>query len=86
MIGAPASPGGVSLSGLYEKRGKVDVNLNCAPFNGSSSYVTTFADYGSLPKANLKEQKKFVAGFGEFDGISTYKDTFNHSGAENFYK
>ena len=56
----------MNLNGLYDKRGKRDVDHNGAPFNGSSSYVTTFADYGSLPKANLKEQKKFVAGFGDF--------------------
>ncbi len=76
----------MNLDGLYDKRGKRDVNSLNNPFIGSSSYGTTFPDYGALPKANLKEQKKFVAGFGDFDGISTYKDTFNHSGADDFYR
>lgn len=85
VIGAPAFPNGVNLEGLYDKRGKRDGNDVHNPFIGSSSYVTTFPDYGSLPKANLKAQKKFVAGFGDFDGISTYKDTFNGT-VDEFYR
>lgn len=49
------------------------------PFIGSTSYSAVFADFGALPKANIKEQKKFVAGFGNVDGVSTYQDVFNRS-------
>lgn len=85
VIGAPAYANGVNLEGLYDKRGKRDGNDVHNPFIGSSSYITTFPDYGSLPKANLKAQKKFVAGFGNVDGISTYKDTFNGT-VDEFYR
>lgn len=60
-------------------------NLVESPFIGSSSY-NNYANYGALPKANIKEQKKFTAGFGDFDGISTYNGTFNGPSADNFYK
>lgn len=43
-------------------------------------------DYGALPKANIKAQKKFVAGFGNVDGTSTYADTFNGRGGIDFYR
>ena len=56
-----------------------------SPFIGSSSY-NNHGNYGALPKANIKEQKKFTAGFGDFDGISTYNARFNGSGAEAHHK
>lgn len=89
VIGAPkASAEGMNLDGLHEKRGPKrssgdDVS---APFIGSDSYQSTFVNYGALPKANIKAQKKFVAGFGNVDGTSTYADTFNCSGGVDFYR
>lgn len=68
----------------FKTQNKVS-NLVDSPFIGSSSY-NNYANYGTLPKANIKEQKKFTAGFGDFDGISTYNGTFNGPGADSFYK
>jgi len=83
MIGAPHyGQSGMDNFGDRRNRAKEDVKN---PFIGSSSYGTTFSDFGALPKANIKAQKKFVAGFGSIDGTSTYKDTFMRGG-EDIYK
>ena len=87
MIGAPkAGVEGIDLNGLYDSRGsrKAEDKVKSS-FIGGSSYLSSFADYGSLPKANIKAQKKFTAGFGEFDGLSSYNISFNNAGAESLY-
>jgi hypothetical protein len=60
FVGSPIKgDGAINLDGLHEKRVPPKKGSDVAsPFIGSSSYKN-YDDYGALPKANIKEQKKF---------------------------
>lgn len=83
LIGSPNKHGIEVSAENRNRRPRYEIHN---PFIGSSSYSATFADFGALPKANLKAQKKFVAGFGNVNGLSTYANTFIGGGPEDLYK
>ena len=60
FVGSPSQgDGAINLDGLHDKRGPPKKAAEIAsPFIGSSSYKN-YDDYGALPKANIKAQKKF---------------------------
>jgi hypothetical protein len=81
VIGAPK----FNESGRNTKHGTREGEVP-QPFIGHSLYDVTYADFGVLPPANKKAQKKFVAGFGNVDGHSTYQETFNSQKDADFYR
>jgi len=62
-------------------RKRQDYNPPAALFIGSG-YALNFPAYGTLPEANKKEQKKFLASPGKIDGKSQAKRDFDGSNQE----
>ena len=54
-------------------------------FAGNSSYSVNFPYYGNIPEANKMPQKKFVAGYGDMKGVSSYKLTFSGEGQQKHH-
>lgn len=46
-------------------------------FAGSSSYAINYTNVGKLPEPNKMPQKKFVAGYGNMKGKSSYQEDFD---------